>query len=157
MKLAFLWGGLGLCAALAGCTVPPRDVVDIAEPAQVPSPPVAAPAPPLIDAPTIGTGRLDPPVVTPPVEMTAVIRHRRLPRYPTVLAEDGIGGQVIAVFYVDAEGKADEVRIESSPHPLLSQAVTDALKEWRFDPARSADGRPVRTRMRLPFRFQTTE
>jgi len=30
---------------------------------------------------------------------------------------------VIAVFYVDAEGKADEVRIESSPHPPLSNAV----------------------------------
>ena len=108
----------------------------------------------MIDAPPIGTGRLDPPVATPDVEPMAVIRPRRLPRYPDFLAEEGVEGQVIAVFYVDTEGKADEVRIESSPHPLLSKAVTDALKEWRFDPARSADGRPVRIRMRLPFRFQ---
>ncbi|MGJ7603488.1 energy transducer TonB [Variovorax sp. LT1R20] len=154
MKLAFLQGGLVLCMALAGCTVPPRDVVEIAAPTQVPSPPVAVPAPPMIDAPPIGTGRLEPPVVTPAIETTPVIRQRRLPRYPDFLAEEGVEGQVIAVFYVDTEGKTDGVSIESSPHPLLSKAVTDALKEWRFDPARSADGRPVRTRMRLPFRFQ---
>jgi protein TonB len=154
MKFAFFRGGLGLCMALAGCTVPPREMVEIAEPVGVPSPSVAAPAPPMIDAPIIGTRRLDPPVVTPAVQTMAVIRQRRLPRYPAVLAEDGIGGQVIAVFYVGAEGKAEDVRIERSPHPLLSKAVTDALEGWRFDPARSADGRPVRTRMRLPFSFQ---
>ena len=108
----------------------------------------------MIVAPAVETRRLDPPVVTPAIVTVAVIRQRRIPVYPAVLAEEGIEGQVIAVFYVDAEGRADDVRIERSPHPLLSKAVTDALAGWRFDPARAADGRPVRTRMRLPFRFQ---
>lgn len=90
----------------------------------------------------------------PAIEKDAVIRQRRLPDYPTALANEGVEGQVIAVFYVGEAGVPEDVRIERSPHPLLSKAVTDALKGWRFDPARSADGRPVRTRMRLPFRFQ---
>jgi len=148
--------------ALAGCTAPPRDVVEIAAPVepaqslQEPSPPAAVPAPPMIAAPpTVGTNRPEPPAATPAIAATAVIRERRIPAYPTALAEEGVEGQVIAVFYVGTEGRAEDVRIERSPHPLLSKAVTDALKEWRFDPARSADGRPVRTRMRLPFRFQT--
>ena len=155
MKFAFRWGGLGVFIALVGCAVPPRDVVEIAVPA-APAPSPQEPAPAMIAAPpTVGAGRLDPPPATPAIAATAVIRERRIPPYPTALAEEGVEGQVIAVFYVGTEGRAEDVRIERSPHPLLSKAVTDALKEWRFDPARSADGRPARTRMRLPFRFQT--
>ncbi|MCR6475446.1 energy transducer TonB [Variovorax sp. ZS18.2.2] len=151
MKFAFLWGGWGLCMVLAGCTVPSRDVVEIAEPAPVPPPGAAPePSPMVISAPPVEATR--PKALA--VETMAVIRERRIPAYPTALAEEGVEGQVIAEFYVGTEGKAEDVRIERSPHPLLSKAVTDALKGWRFDPARSADGRPVRTRMRLPFRFQ---
>ncbi|WP_080559394.1 energy transducer TonB [Variovorax paradoxus] len=151
MKLAFLWGGVGLCMALAGCTVPPRDVVEIAQPVPAPSPDAAPEPPPVvISAPPTAATRPQ----APAIEKDPVIRQRRLPDYPTALANEGVEGQVIAVFYVGEAGVPEDVRIERSPHPLLSKAVTDALKGWRFDPARSADGRPVRTRMRLPFRFQ---
>ena len=135
--------------------MPPRDVVDIAGPAPLPSQPVAAlEPPPTISAPTVETRRPDPPAASAAVVTSAVIRQRRIPAYPAALANEGIEGQVIAVFYVGAGGKPDDVRIERSPHPLLSQAVVDALKGWRFDPARAADGSAVRTRMRLPFSFR---
>ncbi|MDH6166207.1 protein TonB [Variovorax boronicumulans] len=157
MKTAFLWGGAAVCAALVGCAVPQRDVVDIAEPAQVPVPPPELPPPPVIEAPPAGPRRPEPlavPPATPAVQTSAQILQRHMPDYPAALADEGVEGQVIAVFYVGEAGTPEDVRIERSPHPLLSKAVLDALKGWRFEPARSADGRPVRTRMRLPFRFQ---
>jgi protein TonB len=155
MKTAFFWGGLGLCMALAGCTVPPRDVVEIAQPVQAPSPGAAPESPPIvISAPPAEAAPSQVPAATPSIVKPAAIRQRRLPDYPTALANEGVEGQVIAVFYVGESGTPEDVRIERSPHPLLSKAVTDALKGWRFDPALSADGRPVRTLMRLPFHFK---
>ena len=141
--------------ALAGCTAPPRDVVEIAQPAQMPAPGVVSESPPIvISAPPAEAAPPQAPAATPAIVKPAAIRHRRLPDYPTALADEGVEGQVIAVFYVGESGTPEGVRIERSPHPLLSKAVTDALKGWRFDPARSADGSAVRTLMRLPFHFK---
>ena len=146
-----------MCAALVACTMPQHDVVDIAEPAQVPVPPPDLPPPSVIDAPPAAPRRPEPvavPAATPAIQKTAQILQRRMPDYPAALADEGVEGQVIAQFQVGVEGRAEDVRIERSPHPLLSEAVVDALEGWRFEPARSADGRAVRTRMRLPFRFK---
>jgi protein TonB len=92
--------------------------------------------------------------VTPSIVKMAAIRQRRLPDYPSRSGKEGVGGPGDRGVLRRRSGTPEDVRIERSPHPLLSKAVTDALEGWRFDPALSADGRPVRTRMRLPFSFQ---
>lgn len=156
MKFVSRSVGWVLCAVLAGCAVPQRDVQEIAQRERpvlaAPGLPEAEPPPPRIGSPPVDTAR---PPIAPAVRTAAVIRQRRMPDFPAALAHEGIDGQVIAVFYVGAEGRAEDVLIERSPHPLLSKAVTDALKGWRFEPARAADGQPVRTRMRVPFRFRS--
>lgn len=176
-----------MCAALAGCVVPPPSkVVEKALPAPEVFVPVAAPQPPqpMIEPPPLPPpSTIEPPPLPPagppmalppgPTLMAApradpraaadavvtepVIRQRRYPSYPSALVEEGIEGLVVTAFFVGVDGKPEDIRVERSPHPLLSQAATDSLKGWHFDPARTADGRAVRARMRLPFRFKLVE
>ncbi len=156
------WGAGALCAVLAGCVAPPSSVVEIAVPepellVPVAAPPaltVAPPPLPLAGPPHVAAPRADPREVVDAAVTAPVIRQRRYPDYPSALVEEGIEGLVITAFFVDVDGKPEDIRVERSPHPLLSRAAADSLKGWRFDPARAADGRAVRARMRLPFRFR---
>lgn len=166
-----------LCAVLAGCTVPASNVVEVAAPEREPKPelapeahvPVAVPpelpawpsplppaGPPqaLPRAPLLQAPRAEPRSTADVVVKEPVIRQRRYPTYPSALVEQGVVGLVVTSFFVGVDGRPEEITVERSSHPLLSRAATDSLKEWRFDPARTADGRAVRARMRLPFRFQ---
>lgn len=166
MKHSVLTVGVGVLVALAGCTTPAPKVTEM--PVVAPAPaaaPVLAPAPapalvaeppqpPVIGVPPMAERRLDPSMVRSAIAADPVARSRRMPGYPRALLEEGApDGQVVASFYVDAEGKPEEVRIVSSSHRLFSQEVTAAVKAWRFDPARDADGRAVRALVRVPFRF----
>ena len=54
---------------------------------------------------------------------------------------------------VDASGKVeDNIQVLDSI-PMLDQAAIDAVNQWRFTPARDADGTPVRVSLevRVPF------
>ncbi|GER16845.1 hypothetical protein VCH24_18570 [Variovorax boronicumulans] len=131
---------------------PPQPMIE-PPPLPLAGPPMALPpGPTLMAAP-----RADPRVAADAVVTEPVIRQRRYPSYPSALVEEGIEGLVVTAFFVGVDGRPEDIRVERSPHPLLSQAATDSLKGWHFDPARTADGRAVRARMRLPFRFKLVE
>ena len=102
-----------------------------------------------------------PPTEAAPVRVatsaSAAARDRQMPVYPAALMAEKREGRVFASFDVDETGKTDDIRIERSSHPLFSQAVVDAVKGWRFDPPRGADGQAQRTRMQVPFRFLPEE
>lgn len=74
--------------------------------------------------------------------------------YPEQLRRSGISGQVVAVFVVGADGRAeaDSVRFIKSDNPLLDQAVTLALRRMQFSPAEIA-GHKVRQLVQMPFVF----
>jgi TonB family protein len=63
-----------------------------------------------------------------------------MPRYPPSLAETGLTGTVVVSFVVGAQGRPEEVRIESSSHPMFTAEVKAVLPLWRFEPARDATG-----------------
>ncbi len=151
-KIAVLTLG---CAVVAGCTDLARN--------RAPEPPAAgfsqggtaAPALEIAAPPTIAPAPMaDPtPARRPAPVSDARVLQRSIPSYPSQLAEQGVAGTVVAAFDVNPEGRADRIRIVSSPHPLLSQVVTKSLEAWRFEPARDANGQGLRSAMRLPFRF----
>lgn len=62
------------------------------------------------------------------------------------------GATVQLEFTVDTTGKPADLSVKSSPDFLLSQAVVDAVKQWRFKPA-ERDGAPVATKVSLPVRI----
>jgi protein TonB len=76
------------------------------------------------------------------------------PRYPEVLRYSGVEGQVVALFVVDEQGRAEEgsIRFARSDSPLFEDAVRTALRRMRFAPAEVA-GTKVRELVQMPFLF----
>lgn len=68
----------------------------------------------------------------------SVLSSQPTPRYPPALRAAGIEGRVIAQFIVDSKGNAvlESIRIVSSTNDLFSEAVTKAIRQMRFAPAR---------------------
>jgi protein TonB len=63
--------------------------------------------------------------------------YRREPRYPRVAVRRGYEGTVLLKVRVLDSGRVDEVAIEeSSGYRILDKAALEAVKTWRFTPAR---------------------
>jgi protein TonB len=77
------------------------------------------------------------------------------PRYPESLRAAGVEGQVIAVFVVDEQGRAEaeSVRFLNSDNELFEREVRAALRAMRFIPA-EAGGKKVRQLVQMPFVFK---
>jgi TonB family protein len=79
--------------------------------------------------------------------------HRVEPDYPEAARQQQIEGGVVMEVHIGQDGSVQEVTVVSGP-PLLAQAATAAVKQWRFKP-RVVSGRPaeIRTRIILNFRL----
>lgn len=76
------------------------------------------------------------------------------PRYPPNAARAQLEGRTVLLVQVDPDGKAGAVLVaKSSGHPILDEAATEAAERWRFNPARTRDGRAVRQLVRIPVNF----
>jgi protein TonB len=98
-------------------------------------------------------GDSDAPVAATAVAHPPEIETYVVPAYPPQAREKGIEGRVLLMVVVDESGKVeDNVRVLDSI-PMLDQAAMDAVHQWRFTPARDADGNPVRVQLEVPVRF----
>lgn len=88
------------------------------------------------------------------VEVVAIAGTVR-PEYPYMLRSSGTEGQVIAQFVVNEKGRADPktFRVLSSTHKLFSDAVSRALPQMRFKPAKIG-GNPVSQLVQQLFVFK---
>jgi periplasmic protein TonB len=62
-----------------------------------------------------------------------------------------IGGRVVVQLILDVRGNIKELKALEG-NPILSGAVLDAVKQWRFAPTK-LDGDPVEVDLRVPFSF----
>jgi len=87
-------------------------------------------------------------------KQVAVVAGSAPPRYPEVLRNSGVEGQVIAEFVVDEHGRAEDrsVRFVRPGNPLFEDAVRAALRRMRFIPA-EVGGRKVKQLVQMPFVF----
>lgn len=107
-----------------------------ASPAPIESPPVSvAAAPPAAPpAPKPATA----PVVPP--NFNANYLNNPAPAYPAIAKRQGHQGKVVMRVLVNAGGGADQVEIRtSSGHDFLDQAAVNAVRRWRFVPARQGE------------------
>ena len=75
------------------------------------------------------------------------------PEYPYQAIREGQEGVVMLDVSLDAAGRPAAVEINrSSGFPLLDRSAFQAVKRWRFDPARIGFS-PVQARIRVPVRF----
>lgn len=71
---------------------------------------------------------------------------------PQEVAGQNITGKVMATVVIEADGAVSKVEITSSPHPALSETVTDCIYRMRFMPAKY-DGKCVASVAIIPVSF----
>lgn len=74
------------------------------------------------------------------------------PEYPAAMRDQKASGVVTVNCLVDEKGNVTESRVEKSTNEAFDQAAIDAVKRWKFKPARQ-DGNPVQIRVSIPVRF----
>jgi TonB family protein len=95
-----------------------------------------------------------PPILNLPAQAAeGSLLHRVEPDYPEAARQQMIQGAVVLDVRVGQDGGVRDVTLVSGP-PLLTQAASDAVKQWQFKP-RLVSGRPVemQTRITLDFRL----
>jgi protein TonB len=64
--------------------------------------------------------------------------YQLLPKNPDSARRQGITGTTTLLFEVLQNGRVGNVQIErSAGHPDLDEAAVEAIKKWRFEPART--------------------
>lgn len=100
-----------------------------AVPAQAPTVPTLAPAPPLAPVAT------HEPVVPPRAD--AAHLNNPVPVYPPISRRLGEQGWVQLDVYILADGTVGEIKLKrSSGYARLDQAALEAVRNWRYQPAR---------------------
>ena len=135
-------------APVVQATTPPAsEPVSSGTPA-VPAEASAAPAGPattivssLSVAPAPAAAAIGPSAAATPETVTRQARpqsgYQVRPSYPATPRRLGIQGTALLRVHVLADGRIGDVLVEKSAgHPELDDAATDAVKRWRFDPAR---------------------
>jgi len=74
------------------------------------------------------------------------------PVYPSIARTNHVSGDVALDALIDANGNVTELKVVSGP-PILWQAAMDAVRQWKYDPAR-LNGRPVAIHLGLTMRFR---
>ncbi len=76
------------------------------------------------------------------------------PSYPSSALRQGIQGTTLLKVQVLIDGRVGEVLVQQTAgHPDLDQAAIEAVRRWRFEPARRGDD-PVPMWVLLPVEFQ---
>jgi protein TonB len=73
--------------------------------------------------------------------------------YPQEAVDAGVEGRLVLDFIVEADGRATEVTVYKSLHPMCDSSAVRALRKTLFMPGRT-NGQAVAVRMRLPVLFQ---
>jgi len=84
------------------------------------------------------------------VQVARLLKSVR-PDYPPIARSSHTGGNVTVDALIDANGNVTDLKAVSGP-PILQQAALDAVRQWKYDPAR-LDGRPVAIHLTLTVRF----
>jgi protein TonB len=83
-------------------------------------------------------------------------RYRETPRpdYPESARREGREGRVLLRVLVDDQGRSKQVEINSSSgSAALDRAAAEAIRRWRFHPARHGN-QPVESWLRIPIEFR---
>ncbi|MEO8418859.1 MAG: TonB family protein [Methylophilaceae bacterium] len=92
------------------------------------------------------------PLIEPP-RFGAAYLHNPAPAYPTLSRRLGEQGKVVLRVLVTVNGDAEAVQVEAgSSSARLDQAALDAVKQWRFIPAKR-NNQPVSAYVLVPVSF----
>lgn len=133
---------------------PPPPAARPTRPQSAAIPLVAADAAPGVAAPGAAAPSAGPEPGSSPPRYGFGSAANPIPRYPEAARARGWEGLVLLAVGVAADGRADSVAVaRSSGHTVLDEAALDAVRRWRFAPARRA-GIPVPGTAAVPIRFR---
>ena len=89
--------------------------------------------------------------LSPAVAENSLLR-RIEPEYPEAARQQQIQGPVVLDVHISQECAVQDVNVVSGP-PLLAQASTEAVRQWRFKP-HLVGGRPVEMQTRVTLNFR---
>jgi TonB family protein len=75
------------------------------------------------------------------------------PAYPEEARKARVMGIVVLEAEIAADGRVTDTRVLESPSPLLTGAAADAVRQWRFEPARDAAGQTLAVRYVVTLNF----
>lgn len=75
------------------------------------------------------------------------------PKYPESARAEKVMGMVVVETVISEEGSVEAIKILESPDDRLSEAATEAVRQWQFEPA-LCDGRPVAVYYNLTVNFR---
>ncbi len=117
----------------------PQPLLAISEPAPAPAPVIVPPPPPPQPVEPIAAKPQPVAPVTPP-RFNADYLNNPAPRYPALSRRLGEEGRVMLRVFVDDHGLPARVELRtSSGHERLDHSALDAVKQWKFVPARRGD------------------
>lgn len=92
-----------------------------------------------------------------PPYVRAAYRTTTKPDYPERARRDGKEGRVLLHVLIDEEGRSKVIEVDtSSGSDVLDQAARDAIKKWRFAPARQGD-KAVESWVKIPIDFRLSD
>ncbi len=93
-------------------------------------------------------------VAAPPIAVTRPeLVHKVRPAYPERARRTHAQGAVVLQVRVGPDGRVTAVRVLRSAGSDLDEAAVDAVRQWRYEPSRDADGRPVSVTTIVTIRF----
>ncbi|CAN5434676.1 hypothetical protein BH10PSE17_BH10PSE17_32380 [soil metagenome] len=88
-----------------------------------------------------------------PPNFVAAYLDNPAPAYPEASSRRGESGKVMLNVHVTTDGRTDDVRVAStSGYERLDRAAIEAVKRWRFVPAKQGD-RPLAAWVQVPIDF----
>lgn len=86
------------------------------------------------------------------LDQVPVPKLQARPQYPFEMRRQGIAGEVVVDFIVDARGEVQQAYALRSSHREFEAAAVLAVTKWKFRPGRKA-GQEVHTHMQVPIVF----
>jgi TonB family protein len=77
--------------------------------------------------------------------------HRVDPKYPEAAKSQHVEGAVVLEAHIRGDGTVGNVSVVTGD-PLLTEAATEAVKQWRYQPY-TVDGQPVERQERITLKF----
>lgn len=106
----------------------------------------------ILSASSNGAGPAPPPQPRVVATVPAHATYSPGPRYPMLATENHVEGDVQIQAQIDSRGRASHMKVLSGP-PLLYQAAMEALRQWKFEPAR-LDNTPVDSQTVVTIQFR---
>jgi len=112
---------------------------------------LAVPAFPLAETPSLmpGTFGLN------EVDVRPVPLVQKPPVYPWEMRRARREGYAVMTYTIDVEGRTSEIAVESASHEAFGQAATEAVRQWRYRPARrGGEAVACLVRIEVPFNLR---